>query len=113
MFWGTVIGSKTVNDQVKKTFANAMPQNTIGFNPAKAWPPGEIAPLYMKIKPPPQMEIMALVTSGNEFYSILMFHLPSTGVGAKKTSADRWCVGGIKKVPRMNYRELRSKFLGP
>ncbi len=99
---GTVESSATVNEKVKSTFAAAMPKNTTGFNPANAWEPGEISKLMRKIKPLPALRIMALVTSGNQFYSILMFEL-------RAGKPNEWCVGGIKKVPPMNYQAIKTK----
>lgn len=99
---GTVESSASVNKKVKSFFAGAMPQNTTGFNPANAWSFGEISQLMSKLKPAPSMNIMALVTSTNQFYSILMFKLNGGG-------PNEWCVGGIKKVPAMNYQAIKTK----
>jgi len=100
---GTVESSETVNQKVKSTFANAMPQNTTGFNPANAWSFGEIAQKMSKITPGPSAKIMALVTANNQFYSILMFKL---GVGQNE-----WCVGGCKKVAPMTSQAIKSNLL--
>lgn len=102
---GTVESSPDINKKVKAAFAAAMPQNTTGFNPANAWDVGEITQLMGRIKPAPAMKIMALVTSGGEFHSILMFLL--TG-----GEPNQWCVGGIKKVPPMGYQALKTALTG-
>lgn len=99
---GTVVDSLTINQKVKSTFSAAMPQNTTGFNPANAWDFGEISQKMTKFKTAPAAHIMALVTSGNQFYSILMFNL--TG-----GQPNEWCVGGIKLVPPMNYQAIKTK----
>jgi hypothetical protein len=97
---GTVESSSTVNAKVKSTFAAAMPQNTIGFNPAGAWSFGEIGQKLSTFKNRPTFNILALVTSANQFYSILMLKLQG--------SQNEWCVGGIKKVPFMSYQALKT-----
>jgi hypothetical protein len=99
---GTVESSAAVNKKVKSAFAAAMPRNTIGFNPADAWAPGEISPLMAKISPCPAMKIMALVTSANRFYAILMFSLMAG-------QPNEWCVGGIKEVLPMSYDAIRTR----
>ena len=100
---GTVESSDIINQKVKTTFGRAMPQDTIGFNPADAWNFGEISLLMSKIKPVPSAKIMALVTATNQFYSILMFKLSG--------SQNEWCVGGCKKVAALNYHAIKAKFL--
>ena len=58
----------------------------------------------MKFKPCPSMKIMALVTSANRFYAILMFSL-TAGL------PNEWCVGGIKEVQPMSYEAVRAKLI--
>jgi hypothetical protein len=105
---GTVDSSETISSNVKKTFAAAMPRDTTGFNPAGAWDAGEIAPKQMKFKSGAEPKILALITTADRFYSILLFKLVGT--------TDQWCVGGIKNVPPMSrdalylqMRKLRDK----
>lgn len=100
---GTVESSDVINQKVKATFGWAMLQDTIGFNPAAAWNPGEISQLMSKITPGPSVQIMALVTASNQFYSILMFKLSG--------GRNEWCVGGCKNVAPMNYQAIKAKFL--
>ena len=45
---------------------------------------------------------LALVTANNQCYSILM---------VKIKHPDVWCVGGMKRVPLMDYADIRDKFL--
>jgi hypothetical protein len=96
---GTVESSVEVNKKVKAAFAAAMPQNTIGFNPANEWGFDEIGGKLAKFKKRPTFSILALVTSANDFYSILMLRLQG--------SQNEWCVGGIKKATAMNYQALK------
>lgn len=99
---GTVESSEAINKKVKSVFAAAMPQNTIGFNPANAWDPGEITQLITKFKKRPAFKIIALVTSANKFFSTLIFQLEGG-------MSDDWCVGGIKQVSPMSYAEIKTK----
>ena len=99
---GTVDDSATVNQRVKNTFVAAMPQNTTGFDPANAWRHDEILKLMNRIKPFPGWKIMALVTTANQFYSILMLKL----TGGQQ---NEWCVGGIKQVPPLNFAAIRRR----
>src|SRR5687768_6994393 len=83
---GTVESSQQVNTRVKSAFAAFMPPDTTGFNPAAARDPGEIAPKMMKCKKGATPRILALVTTGGEFYSLLFFEL--------REGPGLWCVGG-------------------
>jgi hypothetical protein len=94
---GTVDSSQAINAGVKRAFASAMPRDTTGFNPAAAWDASEIFPKQSKFKPRPESHILALVTTGGQFFSLLLFHLGGIG------STDQWCVGGIKRVQPMNH----------
>lgn len=92
----------TINQKVKAKFADDMPQNTIGFNPALAWNPGEIMPLLRRVKQGAAIHITGLVTSNDQFYSILLFRL---------NGVNEWCVGGCKKVAPMDYQAIKAKFI--
>ena len=97
---GTIDSDKNVSTAVKTFFAVNMAPGTTGFNPKNAWNvQNEIIPKHKKFKSPPEIKILALVTSGGLFYSILMFKLSTGG-------NDLWCCGGIKRVDPTNYREL-------
>jgi hypothetical protein len=101
---GTVDSSEAISARVKTAFAAAMPRDTTGFNPAAAWDPGEIGPKQAKFKKGAETKVLALVTTGGEFYSILLFK--PWGLQTE------WCVGGIKKVPPINrdalYLQMRK-----
>lgn len=98
---GTIDNNPAVSKKVKSTFADSMPQNTQGFEPASVWSHDEIFTILKNFKQVPSTKIMALVTSSKQFYSILM--LSVTGSQNKE-----WVVGGIKKVPPKNYTVLKQ-----
>ncbi len=103
---GTTDGRPTINNLVRSTFLNHAPPNVMGFNPAAAWGPGDIAPMQSKFKYGANVKIMALVTATGSFYSILMFKLskaPGSG-----TDNYTWCAGGVKKIPSMNPAQIRT-----
>ena len=106
---GTDDDDPPISALVKKTFADYMPSQTTGFDPYNAWSSGEITAMKNKFKREPGPKIFGLVTTGGNFYSILMFKKP-------QPPADDWCVGGIKPVAPMNrdalflrLRRLRDK----
>jgi hypothetical protein len=101
---GTVEANEKLNQQVKEVFARTMPQNTTGFNPANAWDFTEIKQKMGKFKKMPSPKILALVTSANEFYSVLLFMLQG--------GTTQWCSGGIKKIQPMNYQALKTALGG-
>jgi hypothetical protein len=103
---GTVESSEAVNTLVKTAFANAMPQNVRGYNPAKVWDFSDLASMQKKFKTTGVApKVMSLVTSSNEFYAIPMFLL----MDGKNQN---WVIGGIKKVQPMGYNELQFALLG-
>ncbi|MEW8385125.1 MAG: hypothetical protein AB2704_24955, partial [Candidatus Thiodiazotropha taylori] len=64
---GTV-ENQVINNQVKATFRAALPNDATGFYPADAWTVAERAATNKAT------DIIALVTSGGGFYSILLCH---------------------------------------
>ncbi|MCG7868544.1 MAG: hypothetical protein B6D70_09965 [gamma proteobacterium symbiont of Stewartia floridana] len=86
---GTV-ENQVINNQVKATFRAALPNDATGFYPADAWTVAERAATNKAT------DIIALVTSGGGFYSILLCH---DGPG-------EYFVGGIKKVPPIHRPAL-------
>lgn len=94
---GTVTGRPAENRLVKRTFAFAMPQTTTGFNPAAAWDLGEILAVINRFRKRPTADIIALVTTRGEFYSIAMLNF----------GGDQWGVGGIKKVNPIGHDALK------
>ncbi len=103
---GTIESSESISSAVKTAFAAAMPADTTGFLPANAWDPdGEIKPKQMKFKTViADPKIMALVTPGGDFYSILTFAMKD-----KMGVISEWCVGGIKKVTPMDHAAVHRK----
>ena len=95
---GTV-GVPTVDAQVKRKFAAAMPPNATGFNPFRAWQTDMVA---MSQKHGRAMLFCALVTTTGDFYAIAM--MPEGG-GAH----NEWVCGGAKKVPPLGYAALRQQ----
>lgn len=84
------IGNPGVDKQVKSTFARAMGQNAKGFNPFKAWSTAEMVGLQGRLKAMARPQILALVTTTGQFYSVLMFDLVQN---------NEWCCGGAKPCP--------------
>lgn len=104
---GTSDSNPGVNTLVRKTFADYMPNDTLAFNPAGAWGPGEIATLMVQFKNVyANPKFLALVTTAGTFYSILMFNL---GVKSPKNPVlmGAWCVGGVKLVAPMGYQAVK------
>jgi hypothetical protein len=98
---GTVEDNAPANLRVKQAFAAAMPRDTLGFYPLAAWDVNtEIVPKATKFKGGVTPKVLALVTTGGDFYSILLFMLGLT---------NDWCVGGIKRVPALNHAALRQQ----
>lgn len=98
---GTVEDNEQANQRVKKTFAAFMPRDTTGFFPLEVWDAGkDIVPKAKKFKAGVTPKILALVTTGGEFYSILLFMLGLS---------NDWCVGGIKKVAPLTYAPLKQR----
>lgn len=63
------------NSTVKQTFLATMPNNIKAYSPAAAWNPGEIMAIASKYKNPGfggWFNILSLVTSTNNFFSILL-----------------------------------------
>jgi hypothetical protein len=97
---GTVEADPAVNRLVKRTFAFYMPKTTTGFNPFAAWA-NEAATVAQRFQPPKVPEIMALVTTRGEFYSVLML----------RDGAGEWYCGGAKLVQPMSHDALKMYML--
>jgi len=108
---GTIDSNPPVNQLVRQTFANAMPHDVTGFNPAAAWQPNEIAGMMGKLKTVfADPKVMALVTTNGDFYSIVMFRL-TTRAPNPPVPASTFVVGGAKRVPPLNYQGMRQYLL--
>jgi hypothetical protein len=108
---GTYDANPTVNDRVRRKFALSMPRDVIGFNPAGAWQPGEIATLMRSFKTvTADPKVLALVTTGGEFYSILVFRLMFK-TGGPAVAHGSYCVGGAKRVAPLNYEAMQRWLL--
>ena len=103
---GTTDSSADISSRVKSTFADFMPDNTIGFNPVRAWDGNETWAMMGKFKQRPDTGIsLALVTPSNDFYSLLLLAISGT-------HQSQWCVAGCKKMPAMDYHELKFALYG-
>jgi hypothetical protein len=86
------------NSTVKNTFAQAMPQNVLGYNPALAFDSAEFLPLLKTMRGKPSAQVMSLVTSTNDFYSILMLE--------RMTERGVWICAGKKQMPGVAHAAL-------
>ena len=81
------------NTTVKQAFAAspamAVGSHIRGYNPADAWDVGESMAIMAQTNLVQAAHIMSLVTTTNEFYSILMLQTKTPG---------KWMCGGKKKV---------------
>lgn len=99
---GTVDGYADANRAVKRKFAFAMPRATTGFSPASAWNLDELMALMNKFKAPkPTANVMALVTTAGQFYSVVMM----------RTAANEWYCGGAKLCPPITHDTLKLRLL--
>ena len=113
---GTIVGNPGVNQIVKRRFAQNLPVDATGFNPAGAWTPGEVAAIQGSLggATVATPNIFALVTTAGAFYAIVMFNVCHGGVGGQWTNpAGRryWCVGGKKLVPALSRVKLMAWLL--
>jgi hypothetical protein len=105
---GTIDGAdkdKPPNSTVKATFLDKIRSlpltdrpNIKGYSPANAWTPNEILAMMPKTKRAIRPQIVSLVTSDLDFYSIVMFALVA--------EQGNYVCGGIKKVDGMDYDAL-------
>jgi hypothetical protein len=109
---GTIDGNAVANRTVKQNFAQNLPANATGFNPAGAWNPGELAAAQANLGGAgvATANVIALVTTGGVFYSILMFNV-NDGGWTNPAGRRRWCVGGIKQVPSLSRARLMASLL--
>ena len=93
-----------VDNRVKSTFGNSMPQGAMAINAFRVWPNGEFLAIRDQLRGDPSWtpRFLGLVTTGRQFYSILMFE--PAGQGPNK----RFVVGGKKLVQPMSYEQLRG-----
>jgi len=124
---GTIVGNTTVNKLVKSKLAQNLPQDATGFDPAAAWPGGEVASILAKVRST-FPKIVALITTTGTFHSILLCKVKEGGskvvgaVGVKtskdlggkarfidRAGRDYYCVGGIKQVQKLDRQTLLKK----
>lgn len=97
---GTVANAPTVNQKVKQNFRDIMPLNARGFNPSGAWSTTDRANLMQALKSPAIPQVVALVTTGGNFYSILVGKYPNV--------RDSYVIGGCIPVPPWSNAELTN-----
>jgi len=110
---GTITGNAAVNRTVKQNFAQNLPANATGFNPAGAWTLGEIAAIRANLGGAglATERIFTLVTAAGTFHSILLFNVNQAGQWNNPAGRRYWCVGGIKLVPALNRIRLMASLL--
>jgi hypothetical protein len=111
---GTITGDAETSRLVKRKFAEALPADATGFEPAAAWQPAEITLIQNRLGGGlvASDKIFALMTTAGTFHSLLMFNV-CEGMGQWTNPAGQryWCVGGIKAVPAMTRARLMAKLL--
>jgi hypothetical protein len=111
------VGTKSVdgpvNSMVRRAFAQKLPADATGFNPAGAWSWGETATIMGKLGGATVAApyTFALVTTGGAFYSILMFAIKEPNGWTNPAGKKYWCVGGKKLVPPLNRTRLMAWLL--
>jgi hypothetical protein len=126
---GTDVDNPAASQRVKLAFVRVQPPNTTGFDPAAAWGAGDIGPLLASFRVRPDHKVLALVTSGGEFYSVLLLNLRESrpeglaagsarvgqdiGPPVRNAPSNLWCVGGVKRVPAMSANGLVNKMIPP
>lgn len=106
---GTIDGNPGVNTTVKTAFAGMLPADVTGFNPGGAWNLGEATTAQTRLGGTAgAAKILALITSGGAFYSILMVPVQEGGSFTNAAGRQYWCVGGIKAVPAMNLAAVQA-----
>ncbi|WP_395701551.1 hypothetical protein [Aquabacterium sp.] len=91
------------NSTVKNTFAQAMPQNVQGYNPARAFDAGDIMPLLTRMRGTPSAQVLSLVTASNEFYAILLLQ--------RMTERGIWICAGKKRMDAVGYDGLYNELI--
>ena len=97
---GTVANAPDTNQKVKQTFRGIMPNNARGFNPSGAWSMNDRANRMQQIKSPSIPQVVALVTTGGNFYSLL--------IGKYPNQKDAYVIGGFVPVPPWSHAQLTT-----
>jgi hypothetical protein len=99
----SVAKTEPPNSTVKNTFAQAMPMTVTAYNPARAFDANDILPVMRTMRGTPSGQVLSLVTSAGEFYSILLFE--------RMTERGIWICGGIKKMPPVAHGALSMELI--
>lgn len=97
---GTIFGNAAVNALVRAAIQPQLPPTATGFNPAGAWPYGDLAANIIPGKPFGAAEVLAFVTSHGRFYATA-FH----SVSGKHDM--KWCAGS-RLVPPLQGAALTA-----
>lgn len=110
---GTIDNNAEANRRVKRNFAENLPLDATGFEPAAAWSAAEIGLLQNRITTDGQAtaRIFGLVTSAGGFYSVLLFNVTENNSWQNRAGQNYWCVGGIKQSPALNRVKLMAKLM--
>lgn len=95
---GTVANAPDVNTLVKQKIRAILPANAQGFNPSAAWTTNDRAALMQQLRSPAIPQVVALVTTGGNFFSIL--------IGKYPNQPQSYVVGGCVPVPAWTHAEL-------
>lgn len=105
---GTIESDAAVNQRVKAHAEANMPANATGFDPSAAWPPGDRATAIINARKNMPIDhnnggvprVVALVTSGGAFFSILLMTYKSQ---------DDYIVLGTRPVAPMLRAQLTAR----
>ena len=97
------IENPAVTNLVKQTFRARLPHDATGFYPAAAWTVNERTTINSQCEGS-GTDILALVTPGGAFYSVVVCHTRVMGEEV---------IGGIKQVAALDRRELLRQMGGP
>jgi hypothetical protein len=95
---GTVANEPTINHKVKQTIRGILPNNAKGFDPSGVWTTNDRATLMQQIRSPSIPQVVALVTTTGDFYSLL--------IGKYPNQPDSYVIGGCVPVPPWDYNKL-------
>lgn len=97
---GTVANNAEVNTLVKQKIRAILPANARGFDPSGAWTTNDRAALMQQLRSPAIPQVVALVTSGGNFFSIL--------VGKYPNQPQSYVIGGCVPVAGWDHAQLQN-----
>lgn len=93
-------GLGDANKAVKRALADSIPTNPTGFNPAGAGQPGELIAINNTLPRASPCNIMAMVTTAGDFYSVPMYQ--------NVYGDGKWYCGGCRRVPPIDNGALNT-----